>query len=228
MKTRDRRIALVCMTPQTDAGENAGVDLPSYGIRRILAATASDPMLRTCKLAFVDFKKADVDAYVDALVGFEPDLVGMSVYIWSALFLVEVARRLKFRRPGCTIVFGGPSARTALFDLAPYGQPEHYLDALVSREGEISFRQIARLPTLGRNALRSVPGLDLPTRNGWESTGAIVSTPCLDDIASPFQLGLMPKGTVAYLETYRGCPMSCRFCEWGSATARRPSSRRST
>ncbi len=26
----------------------------------------------------------------------------------------------------------------------------------------------------------------------------------------------MPEGAVAYLETYRGCPMSCRFCEWGT------------
>ena len=27
----------------------------------------------------------------------------------------------------------------------------------------------------------------------------------------------MPAGAVAYLETYRGCPMSCRFCEWGTS-----------
>jgi radical SAM superfamily enzyme YgiQ (UPF0313 family) len=28
----------------------------------------------------------------------------------------------------------------------------------------------------------------------------------------------MPRGSVAYLETYRGCPMSCVFCEWGAET----------
>jgi radical SAM superfamily enzyme YgiQ (UPF0313 family) len=38
----------------------------------------------------------------------------------------------------------------------------------------------------------------------------------LDDIPSPFQLGLMPPQSVAYLETYRGCPLGCRFCEWGA------------
>jgi radical SAM superfamily enzyme YgiQ (UPF0313 family) len=36
-------------------------------------------------------------------------------------------------------------------------------------------------------------------------------------LPSPFQLGLMPAGAVAYIETYRGCPMSCRFCEWGKS-----------
>jgi radical SAM superfamily enzyme YgiQ (UPF0313 family) len=30
-------------------------------------------------------------------------------------------------------------------------------------------------------------------------------------------MGLMPQESVAYLETYRGCPLSCRFCEWGIA-----------
>jgi radical SAM superfamily enzyme YgiQ (UPF0313 family) len=38
----------------------------------------------------------------------------------------------------------------------------------------------------------------------------------LDEIPSPFQLGLMPARSVAYLETYRGCPLGCRFCEWGA------------
>ena len=38
----------------------------------------------------------------------------------------------------------------------------------------------------------------------------------LDSIASPFQLGLMPATGVAYLETFRGCPLSCRFCQWGT------------
>jgi len=33
----------------------------------------------------------------------------------------------------------------------------------------------------------------------------------LDGIASPFQLGLMPATGVVYLETFRGCPLSCRF-----------------
>lgn len=42
-------------------------------------------------------------------------------------------------------------------------------------------------------------------------------TEFLDEIASPFQLDLMPPGSVAYLESYRGCPLSCRFCEWGAS-----------
>jgi radical SAM superfamily enzyme YgiQ (UPF0313 family) len=216
-----RRIALVCMTPAPDGGELHDVQLPSYGIRRILAAVAADPALADSRLALIDFAQPDVDAYVDALLRFEPDLVGFSVYVWSMPCLVQVARRLKQRRPDCCVVFGGPSARPAVFDLPPYAPAAGCLDALVTGEGEAVFREIARLPLLTRPALRGVPGLHLPAAGTWVQTAHREPTDALDAIASPAQLGLMPAGQVAYLETYRGCPLSCRFCEWGaSETAR--------
>jgi radical SAM superfamily enzyme YgiQ (UPF0313 family) len=212
-----RRIALVCMTPEPDTNELGHLDLPSYGIRRILAAVVADPQLCSAKVALVDHKRADVEAYVDDLMSFEPDLIGFSIYVWSTPCLVEVARRIKQRRPGCMVIFGGPSARTPLFDLAPYAGAQSYVDAVVSTEGEAVFREIARLPELTRAALRSVPGLHLPASGVWLQTGHRAPTLDLDAIASPFQLGLMPAKSVAYLETYRGCPLSCRFCEWGAS-----------
>ena len=130
--------------------------------------------------------------------------------------LVAVAQEIKRRRPGCVIVFGGPSARAALFDLEPYCGAATYLDALVEGDGEVTFRDIAALPELSRNALHSVAGVTLPTGGGWLRTPKRPAAIDLDRLPSPFQLGLMPTGAVAYLETYRGCPMSCRFCEWGT------------
>jgi len=212
-----QRIALVCMTPEPDTNELGSLDLPSYGIRRILAAVVSDPELSAAKVALIDHRRADVDAYVDALAGFEPDLIGFSIYVWSTPCMIEVARRIRYKLPKALIVFGGPSARTQLFDLPPYADAQAYLDAVVSTEGEAVFREIARLPELTRAALRSVPGLHLPASGLWLQTGHRAPTADLDAIASPFQLGLMPAGSVAYLETYRGCPLSCRFCEWGAS-----------
>jgi radical SAM superfamily enzyme YgiQ (UPF0313 family) len=216
-----RRIALACMTPEPDASELGDVLLPSYGIRRILAAVMADPTLAGAQVGLIDLERDDVDAYVEAILRIEPDLLGLSVYVWSLPCLVEVARRLKQRRPQCTIVFGGPSARPAMFDLPPYAPAHAYADAVVTTEGEAVFRDIARLPELSRAALRTVPGLHLPANGLWLQTGHRAPTDQLDQIASPFQLGLMPGGSVAYLETYRGCPLSCRFCEWGASEAAR-------
>lgn len=216
MALNNRRIALVCMTPVSDANEHGDMELPSYGIHRILAATVSDPRLRGAPVALIDVKRPDVDAYVNAILQFEPDLIGISIYVWSTPCLVEVARRVKRQRPGCLIVFGGPSARTALFDLAPYRPVHAYLDGLVAAEGEHTFREIACLPELTRSALQSVPGIDMPDADGWRHTAHRTPLSRLDEIPSPYQIGVMRENTVAYLETFRGCPFSCTFCEWGA------------
>lgn len=210
-------MALVCLTPDTDGGESHGVILPSYGIRRIQAAVTADPELSHVTVTMVDRRQPDLDNYMGEIEAVDPDIVGFSVYLWSLPAMVEVARRVKANRPDRIVVFGGPSARTAQFDLAPHRLAADYLDAVVPSEGELTFRTICALAKLDRASLATVPGLDLPNADGtWTSTGPRQENRNLDDIASPFQLGLMPHESIAYLETFRGCPFSCRFCEWGA------------
>ena len=212
-----RRIALVCLTPQPDTDELGNLQLPSYGIRRIQAAVVADRNNPAHKVKLIDLGRDDAAAYVEQILAFDPELIGFSIYVWSTATLVAVARAVKRRRPGCVIVFGGPSARTALFDLDFYRGADSYLDAVVEGDGEIPFRDVAALAELSAGSLRSVRGLTLPVNGGWFRTARPPVTAELDHLPSPFQLGLMPRGVVAYLETYRGCPMSCRFCEWGTS-----------
>lgn len=212
-----RRIALVCVTPRPDADELGPLELPSYGVRRVQAAVVGDLETPGHKVKLIDLGRDDVAGYAREILAFEPDIVGFSIYVWSTPCLVDVAREIRRRRPGCVIVFGGPSARRALFDLDFYRDPAKYLDAIVEGDGEIVFREIAALPELSRETLRSVPGVTSPTPAGWVSAPKRPASMDLDHIRSPFQLGLMSPGAVAYLETYRGCPLSCRFCEWGTS-----------
>jgi radical SAM superfamily enzyme YgiQ (UPF0313 family) len=209
-----RRIALVCLTPRPDADELGPLVLPSFGVRRIQAAVLGDADRRH-SVTLIDRRRDDIDGYVCDILAFEPDLVGFSIYVWSTPCLIAVAREVKRRRPSCIIVFGGPSARAALFDLEPYRPAGTYLDAVVEGDGEEIFRDIAALPDLSAASLKSVAGLTLPANSGWLRTARREPVADLDQLRSPFTLGLMPHGAVAYLETYRGCPLSCRFCEWG-------------
>jgi radical SAM superfamily enzyme YgiQ (UPF0313 family) len=205
------------MTPRPDADELSNLRLPSYGVRRVQAAIMSDRGNPGHKVALIDLGREDVDGYVREILAFDPDLVGFSIFVWSTPTLVAVAREIKRRRPTCLIVFGGPSARTALFDLNYYRSPADYLDVVVEGDGEIVFRDVAALTDLSRASLEGVPGLTLPANGGWRRTAKRTEHVDLNTIASPFELELMPAGAVAYLETYRGCPMSCRFCEWGTS-----------
>jgi radical SAM superfamily enzyme YgiQ (UPF0313 family) len=71
-------------------------------------------------------------------------------------------------------------------------------------------------------ALSQIRGIAVPTAGGWVETEPRPLLEPLDRIASPYQYALMPRGQFGYLETYRGCPLSCKFCEWGiSGGARR-------
>lgn len=212
-----RRIALVCVTPRPDTDELGHLELPSYGVRRVQAAVVGDPENPDHVVRLIDLGRNDAAAYVREILAFEPEIVGFSIYVWSSETLVSVAREIRRRRPGCLIVFGGPSARAALFDLDYYKYPANYLDAVVEGDGEVVFREIAALRDLTPAAVRGVAGVTMPTRDGWFRAPRRAEGLDIDHIQSPFQLGLMQPGAVAYLETYRGCPMSCRFCEWGAS-----------
>ncbi len=211
-----RRIALVCLTPKPDAQELRPMHMPSFGIRRIHAAVMADPALQGVTVELIDRRAEDLCGYVDDILAFDPDIVGFSVYVWSAPFLIGVAREIKRRCPSLVVVFGGPSARTSFLGLKPYKPAAAYLDIVVEGDGEEIFTDIVKLPEPTRRAFEKISGLALPTQDGWTKTEKRAAITALDNLASPYQLGLMPQGAVAYLETFRGCPLSCRFCEWGS------------
>ena len=213
-------IALACLSPPVDGGE-IPLEMPSYGVHRIraaaLAATGGGPK----DVPLVDLGKVGFEAALARLLELAPDVLGLSVYVWSTPELVRLARAVKAARPETLIVFGGPSARTAVFDLAPNRPADAYLDAVCEGDGEAVIAAIAGLETPSRAALAGLGGLALPDgAGGWRRTGPAPAMP-LSEIPSPYALGLMPPGAVAYLETYRGCPLGCRFCEWGIARAAR-------
>jgi len=218
----------VCLTPDIGA-IGSPHELPSYGIRRIFASVLADPELAHCDVELIDSRNYDLapdaegmEQFIAIIEKFNPDIVGFSVYLWSFPRLVDVAQRLKEQRRDRTIVFGGPSARPAMFSLEPFKHALDFVDAISIADGEDVFREIVGLPNRSAGELAKVKGIAVPSPTGWVETEKRPLLEPLDRIASPYQMGLMPHGQVAFLETYRGCPLSCRFCEWGvSGDARR-------
>ncbi len=213
-----RRIALVCRTPGLDFPE-VHDDLPSYGVRRIHASIISDPRLPDAVVETFDGVTTDVDETLNRVLAFNPDLVGFSAYVWSLPCFLEVARRLRQEIPDCTIIFGGPSARPEMFSIEPYCKGVDIIDGLVIQHGEETIRDIIHSDR-SAEAFLKIPGMAVPQNGQWAITPPRASAR-LEDLASPAQLGLIPRGSWHYLETYRGCPMSCSFCQWGRAQAPR-------
>jgi radical SAM superfamily enzyme YgiQ (UPF0313 family) len=208
-----RRVALLCVDPWKDADAATPFN---FGVRRVEASVKAAG-IDGADVHLVETRDVQADAIVEELVRIEPDLVAASAYVWSFPTFVDVAERMKRLRPDVTIVFGGPSARPAMFELEPYRERRFVCDALVLGEGEEIFPRIVSLERRDDEALSTLPGLALPAPDGFRSTTPPVPIADLESVPSPYRMGLVPTKVNAHIETYRGCPLSCSFCQWGDA-----------
>jgi radical SAM superfamily enzyme YgiQ (UPF0313 family) len=147
-------------------------------------------------------------------------VIGFSVYVWNIRRSLAIARRLKQRRPDCLIVFGGPQVPD---QAEAFLRAHRCVDLCVHGEGEATF--LALLEADGRwETLAGVSWLDATAH--FQTRPPVLRRRELDALPSPYLSGCfdpliarLPAGQRAVLwETNRGCPFSCTFCDWGSAT----------
>ncbi|MGH6682189.1 MAG: B12-binding domain-containing radical SAM protein, partial [Bradyrhizobium sp.] len=167
------------------------------------------------------YKRVSISKAVEQLIGCH--IVGFSTYVWNGQISLEIARRLKARRPQTLIIFGGPHVPD---------QPEAFLranpfiDVAVHNEGEQTFLRL--LEMYPARDWSQVPGVSFVAPDG-----SFTKNPNgerfrdLDEVPSPFLTGAFDgimranpdEHWIGLWETNRGCPFQCTFCDWGSATA---------
>ena len=157
----------------------------------------------------------------------EAELAGISLYTWNARYALEVARRAKARRPELRIVAGGPSVPRRDPERAAFLDRHPWVDALVLGEGERSFVDVVRAARGGQQ-LTGIAGVVArdgagvtagPARRRLEGDAfAEIGSPYLDGTFDELVAGgEIPPIAAAVLETNRGCPFACTFCDWGQA-----------
>lgn len=207
-----RRVALLALEPP---GEEPGF-WTSYAVRRVWAELVREP-IPDVEVRLFDIPAGRVEAATEAVLDFAPDWVGCSVYVWSFAPLLGVAGELRRRRPGTRVVLGGPSARPEMFALERYASLANVVDALVLGDGESVFRRMLELDARSPSELALLPGVVARTPDGFSSPVPAAHLE-LERLASPYALDLVPPSGTLVLETFRGCPQTCRFCQWGDAT----------
>jgi radical SAM superfamily enzyme YgiQ (UPF0313 family) len=168
-------------------------------------------------------KRMPVEDAVAALGGV--DVAGFSAYVWNVRLSLEVARELKRREPQTLIVFGGPQVP----DRAEAFLREHpFIDVAAHGEGEAVFTALLDALDAGEPAYGDVPGISFLHPDGsFEARPkplrmadmGLVASPYLDGTFQPLIDANPDERWVVIWETNRGCPFSCSFCDWGSATA---------
>lgn len=158
-----------------------------------------------------------------------PDVLGVSNYLWNYELSCLLTRVAKQKKPDLLTIMGGPNITQT-----PSWMTEFFRYSLcdfhISWSGEEPFLCIieallepgATIPELYRNpGVNGVWFLDPHTGCARElATKAFIKN--LDDIPSPYLNGMMDKfirddELMPMLETSRGCPFKCTYCDWGSA-----------
>ncbi len=163
----------------------------------------------------------------DALAGYSVesiDVLGLSCYTWNWKLQCAIARYVKSRNPDCYVVAGGPEPdykNPAFFAEHPY------IDAVAVKDGEITFTRLLTRLAGGERDMAGVVGLQLPGSDGRPVSTGDADVPAVFD-HSPYVCqrryydrllaGTEPGAFDAILETNRGCPYRCSFCDWGSNT----------
>ena len=148
------------------------------------------------------------------------DVVAFSTYVWNHRYNYKLAKLVKTFNPECTIVFGGPEPAIEDPDLF---EKEPFMDLVIKMEGEITFRRI--LEDHGTDYTH-IEGLLINSPIGLINTGDPKRINDLDEVPSPYLTGIFDRVMAqnpdviwnATLETNRGCPYQCTFCDWGSLT----------
>lgn len=163
------------------------------------------------------YKKSDIEKIVKSLE--YPFFIGFSCYVWNYEYNKALAERIKKEYPDCIIVFGGHQVSRKSDILSA-----DYVDYCIFGEGEEIFKQLLVCVSEGK-AVKAIPNIAYRSETGFVFTEA-----CRMDIperVSPYLKGYFDEllkneelEFSAILETNRGCPNKCAFCDWGNEKAK--------
>ncbi len=165
------------------------------------------------ELAGIIFKEDSEEDVMNAVK--DPFIVGFSNYFWNYNYNLQQAKSIKEKYPECTIIFGGHQVSRESDFLEKYS----FIDVLIFGEGEIPFTRILR--ALGENkSLEGIPNISY--RKGGEILRGEDKAEGVENYPSPYLTGVFDKllnvpenlEFNAQLETNRGCPYHCSFCDW--------------
>lgn len=202
----------------------------SYGRTAHLPYTAA--LLSCCALADerikseyelkeIFFLRGRPDGFLNKIEN--PAFVGFSSYIWNFEFNKAMAKLIREKYPDCVIVFGG-------HHVAPGGEllrTENYIDYLIHGEGEEAFRRLM-LSSLGLDTPSGIPGVSYRDGDRIVTNPSVIKNDEFIDEPSPYLEGYFDKiladypdkDFMALIETTRGCPNSCSYCDWSNMKSR--------
>lgn len=162
-----------------------------------------------------------------------PAVFGVSLYVWNYSLAMEIAAWVKETYPNCIVISGGPHQ---YFKHENNWFNEHpFLDASLAGDeyGELTICDILdNYPNLSWNSIHAVvypnkkrnlilqSQKSAPKRNfQWNYSVYALQVGSLNNFVETALAYNQNYRLQGMLETTRGCPYSCSFCDWGGGTS---------
>jgi putative methyltransferase len=161
-----------------------------------------------------------------------PDIFGVSLYVWNFEFSLEVCQWVKTEFPNCIIITGGPHQYFKHHN--DWFVNHNFIDASLPSEvyGEIAIADILNnlkddnkinwnkveqivYPSRDRSMILRSPKATYKLDFKWDYSAFNEQKPSIDQYVDHFK-NINPDGYFhCKIETTRGCPYECTFCDWG-------------
>lgn len=159
------------------------------------------------------YSRTDIKSAIASLES--PYLVAFSCSVWNMEYNKAFAKMLKEVYPECLVVFGGHHVSPDASNLNDFD----FIDILVHGGGEEAFKDIL-LALDESSSFEDIPNISFRTADQEVKTTHRIC-PTTVDYPSPYLNGYFDEilkdniNFSAIIETNRGCPNKCAFCDWG-------------
>ena len=202
---------------QVDVSASSGSQnayLPYTAGILVASAFSSETVKQNCSFKEFIFLREETEDVVERLEN--PAFMGFSSYCWNSEYNKLIAKAVKEKYPECLIVFGGHDIPDNFDMLREYP----FIDVLCHGEGEDTVRDLLERFSLGES-FDKVNNISFRGEKDFVRTPTVLQTTL--DYPSPYLEGWFdgiikshPEITFnAILETSRGCPHQCSYCDWG-------------
>ena len=155
-----------------------------------------------------------------------------SNYMWSIDVNLQISKAIKAHSTNNLTIHGGPSTPEYKRASEMFMSANSHIDVSVHGEGEVViteiFNNIDKMSgdkiSYQNETFKEITGLTFRgnLENTFIRTPKRTRTATPDEVPSPYLTGTFDvyEGQVeaAIIESNRGCPFGCTFCDWGSAT----------
>lgn len=152
-----------------------------------------------------------------------PGICLFSNYMWTRPANLEISRQVKAQWPSSLTIHGGPDTPAYFETCKTFLMKHPEVDLIVHGEGEITVTELLLQLSQKPDLPEDIAGLGFLKQGELVKTAARPRAQNPNIYPSPYLKGIFEglnyaQWSSAALETNRGCPYGCTFCDWGSAT----------